>query len=188
MITSITWGLRAWPRQDVRGSVQSLCLSEIALILVHFSEFSWNSLQKSWKIWILGCASYPNFSLFLQTISFEFWKVYLDIVQFHLKHQRKMQKCSDMAVWLMWKICLLFTILCSWHTSCCRSRVRESKFLQFSVFLTQTIICEDSKMQWICFKIRVDVSRPKIASLTFCVFASPNRYSNLYFALSVGTS
>ena len=95
-----------------------------------------------------------------------------------------MQKCSDMAVWLMWKICLLFTILCSWHTSCCRSRVRESKFLQFSVFLTQTIICEDSKMQWICFKIRVDVSRPKIASLTFCVFASPSL--EYLFALSVG--
>ena len=85
MSTSITWGLRAWPRQDVRGSVQSLCLSEIALILVHFSEFSWNSLQKSWKIWILGCASYPNFSLFLQTISFKFWKEYSDIVQFHIE-------------------------------------------------------------------------------------------------------
>ena len=41
-----------------------------------------------------------------------------------------------------------FTHLCSWHTntSFCGSRVRESQFLQFSVFLTQTIIREASKM------------------------------------------
>ena len=30
------------------------CLSEIALILVLFSEFSWNHLKKEWKIWKRG--------------------------------------------------------------------------------------------------------------------------------------
>ena len=33
----------------------------------------------------LGCASFSNFSLFLQTISFKFWKEYSDIVQFHIE-------------------------------------------------------------------------------------------------------
>ena len=43
------------------SSVRLCCLSEIALILVLFSEFSWNRLQKSWKIWNSAA---PRFQIF----------------------------------------------------------------------------------------------------------------------------
>ena len=69
----------------------------------------------------LGCASFSNFSLFLQTISFKFWKEYSDIVQFHIKYSlyqilQISENCfysfTTIKVYLRWYLMSLFLKPC----------------------------------------------------------------------------
>ena len=79
----------------------------------------------------LGCASFSNFSLFLQTISFKFWKEYSDIVQFHIV-------ISNSRTFLN-----IFYILALWLYLSCRSIIN---YLQYTSLKDREEVLSKSKL------------------------------------------